>query len=90
VERWLKEEMPKHQLKEDVGPEKWTVSTVFLGLDHSFEPDGPPVLWETMVFGGPEGDFQCRYATAVEARAGHAAKVAELKALAEKSDDQET
>jgi hypothetical protein len=27
------------------------VSTVFLGLDHSFGV-GPPVLWETMVFGG--------------------------------------
>lgn len=26
------------------------ISTVFLGLDHSFG-DGPPVLWETMVFG---------------------------------------
>jgi hypothetical protein len=27
------------------------VSTVFLGLDDSFGA-GPPVLWETMVFGG--------------------------------------
>lgn len=26
------------------------VSTVFLGLDHNFG-DGPPILWETMVFG---------------------------------------
>lgn len=26
------------------------VSTVFLGIDHSFLPGGPPVLWETMVF----------------------------------------
>lgn len=34
------------------------VSTVFLGLDHSFGV-GPPILWETMVFGGKlseEGD----------------------------------
>lgn len=28
------------------------VSTVFLGLDHSFG-NGSPVLWETMIFGGP-------------------------------------
>jgi len=28
------------------------VSTVFLGLDHNFMGDGPPILWETMVFGG--------------------------------------
>lgn len=31
-----------------------TVSTVFLGLDHNFSRRGGPVLWETMVFGGPE------------------------------------
>lgn len=30
------------------------VSTVFLGIDHSFDfsPDAAPVLWETMVFNG--------------------------------------
>jgi len=31
-----------------------TVSTVFLGLDHRHFGDGPPVLWETMVFGLPD------------------------------------
>jgi hypothetical protein len=53
----------------------WMVSTVFLGMDHQFG-DGPPMLWETLVFGGPldgEGD---RYATAEEARAGHETWVA--------------
>lgn len=29
------------------------ISTTFLGLDHRFGGGGPPVLWETMVFGGP-------------------------------------
>lgn len=29
-----------------------TVSTVFLGLDHSFAEGADPILWETMVFGG--------------------------------------
>lgn len=29
------------------------VSTVFLGLDHNHFGSGPPILWETMVFGGP-------------------------------------
>lgn len=29
------------------------VSTVFLGLDHNYSEEGPPILWETMVFGGP-------------------------------------
>jgi len=34
--------------QEQVG-EFW-VSTVFLGLDYNWEPSGPPILWETMVF----------------------------------------
>jgi hypothetical protein len=33
--------------QEHVGP--FLVSTVFLGLDHNFS-EGPPILWETMVF----------------------------------------
>ncbi len=47
-----------------------TVSTVFLGLDHSFF-SGPPVLWETMIFGGPHNDYQRRYSTRDEALVGH-------------------
>lgn len=31
----------------------WEVSTVFLGLDHCFIGDGPPILFETMVFCRP-------------------------------------
>jgi hypothetical protein len=28
----------------------YQVSTVFLGLDHNFSHQGPPVLWETIAF----------------------------------------
>lgn len=35
-----------------------SVSTVFLGLNHGFQ--GPPVLWETMVFGGVLDEEQVR------------------------------
>lgn len=55
------------------------VSTVFLGIDHNFF-GGPPLLWETLVFGGPldmQGD---RYASAEDALAGHAEFVARVKA----------
>ena len=49
-----------------------TVSTVFLGLDHSFGPSGTtPILFETMVFGGPLSDDQRRYTTWDEAVQGH-------------------
>lgn len=47
-----------------------SVSTVFLGLDHSFGRSRP-LLYETMIFGGPLSDEQWRYATEKEARAGH-------------------
>lgn len=51
---------------------RW-VSTVFLGIDYSFG-DGPPVLFETMVFSSKmnRGGGRCeRYSTESEAKAGH-------------------
>ena len=53
---------------------KFTVSTVFLGLDHQYG-DGPPLLFETMVF--PVGtwmdEYYCeRHSTWEQAEAGHA------------------
>ena len=53
------------------------VSTVFLGLDHSFG-GSVPVLYETMVFGGPLDGEQERYATKEQAQAGHAEWVAKV------------
>lgn len=47
------------------------VSTVFLGLDHNFSPLGPPLLFETMIFGGPHDQYQDRYSTWEEAEQGH-------------------
>ena len=46
------------------------VSTVFLGIDHSFG-DGPPVLWETMIFGGKHDQFQERCSTWDQAEQMH-------------------
>ncbi len=57
-----------------------SVSTVFLGLDHSFMPDAPPLIFETMVFGGPLDANEDRYTTWEDAEAGHAAMVAEAEA----------
>ena len=39
-----------------------SVSTVFLGLDHQFG-DGPPLLFETMIFGGEHDGWQDRCST---------------------------
>lgn len=46
------------------------VSTVFLGLDLSFG-DGPPLLFETMIFGGEHDQYQERFETWEQAEAGH-------------------
>jgi hypothetical protein len=46
------------------------VSTVFLGLDHAFG-GSVPILFETMIFGGPHNDFQERYTSRTEALDGH-------------------
>lgn len=47
------------------------VSTVFLGLDHNWTNQGAPIVFETMVFGGPFDQEQERYSTWAEAEAGH-------------------
>ena len=46
------------------------VSTVFLGMDHSFG-GRKPLLFETMIFGGGYDQSQWRYSTWGEAVAGH-------------------
>lgn len=56
------------------------VSTVFLGLDHSHSGEGPPILFETSVFGGPHDGDMARYATWDAAKAGYNRIVAELMA----------
>lgn len=52
------------------------ISTVFLGLDHGYGV-GDPLLFETLVFGGPRHMSGDRYSTWEEAEAGHAAFVAQ-------------
>lgn len=46
------------------------ISTVWLGIDHSFG-FGKPLIFETMIFGGPADQYQDRYSTLAEAEAGH-------------------
>ena len=49
------------------------VSTVFLSLDHSWDinKDHTPILFETMIFGGPYTEEMWRYSTYDQAKAGH-------------------
>lgn len=67
----------------------YRVSTVWLGLDHRFLGEGPPLIFETMVF-GPDGaeDLDChRYATKEEAQAGHDELVTLIRATVQTAED---
>jgi hypothetical protein len=82
--RWFENSLPERVVaKTTVGPVE--VSTVFIGLDHSFG-DNKPRLFETMCFGAEdymikfgkhkrlfrsELDYQERYETWDEAEKGH-------------------
>lgn len=72
----------RHVGDEEIGPLR--VSTVFLGLDHNYSQKGPPLVFETMIFGPPEDTAMFgrlaetrpalemwRYATWAEAETGH-------------------
>jgi hypothetical protein len=71
------------RVAEDVLPNGYWVSTVWLGLNHAFG-DGPPLIFESMVFpcsaDGKVTDWleldSDRYSTEAEALTGHAALVA--------------
>lgn len=70
--QWLEDNDHRRTLKRDeIGD--ILVSTVFLGLDHSFpwNEDKTPVLWETMIFGGEHDQYQERYTSHKDALEGH-------------------
>jgi hypothetical protein len=68
--RWLEKSELRQIARDQL--QDCLVSTVFLGTDHNFSHGGPPILFETMILGGPHDQYQDRYATKDEAIAGHA------------------
>ena len=70
--KWAKwfETTERHILCDKL-PNGVKVSTVFLGLDHNWSNGSLPVLWETMIFGGPHDQYQERYTLKSEAIKGH-------------------
>jgi hypothetical protein len=54
------------------------VSTVFLGLDQR-RLGQTPILWETLVFGGPLDGTMYRYETRQQAHAGHEELVSRVR-----------
>ena len=58
------------------------VSTVFLAVDYNFGEKGPPLLYETLVFGGELDEEMDRYSTRAQAVIGHAKMLERVKATA--------
>lgn len=83
----LKKQEDYWRIAEDVIGKHW-ISTVWLGIDHSFEGK-KPVIFETMVFesgekdncGNPKDYLTQRYYTEEEAKQGHADIVKIIKKL---------
>lgn len=63
-----------------------TVSTVFLGTNHAWGQNEPPMLFETMIFGGGHDQHQERCSTWEQAEAMHKA-ACELAGLSATPDD---
>lgn len=55
------------------------ISTVWLGLDHGWEDNSAPVIFETLVFNGPLDGVMEHYSTEEEAIKGHAAMIERVK-----------
>jgi hypothetical protein len=51
--RWFEDSGAERQLHRARPAQGVTVSTVFTGFDLAFQNQGPPLLWETRIFGGP-------------------------------------
>lgn len=79
MEEWAKafDDLDYKRLARTVLPDGKVVSTIWLGLNHRWG-DGPPLIFESMVFASDEGESldMTRYSTEEEAKAGHEAMVA--------------
>lgn len=87
----LEQNLKARKKKVELGGVPIMLSTIFLGLDHNHALDGPPILWETMMFGIDFQEFgQHRHNNAERALKGHtmlldtlmrAARVGKLEGL---------
>jgi hypothetical protein len=68
-DEWIQKNPLKKPVKQEF-VDKIYISTVFLGLDHSYGGT-VPLLWETMIFEGSLDGYQERYTSYEEAVKGH-------------------
>jgi len=80
MDEWAKAYEGERRIGKTDLPDGKMVSTVWLGMNHRWG-DGPPLIFETMVFGPDELDCE-RYSTEAEAADGHRRMVEKWAALA--------
>lgn len=93
--KWFSEHDSNDRRIAETRTKLFWISTVFLGINHQWRPDGPPHIFESMAFLQPrrhdisrvsskpiigEGELCERYSTRLQAMAGHVAMVAEVLA----------
>lgn len=79
IEVWTGFMKDSYLLKREAVDDETEVSTVFLGMDHNFVGNGPPILWETLVFGGHLDGEMDRYTSEADALNGHDAMLARVR-----------
>ena len=81
-EEWVKsfENFKEKIVQQDNLPGGRRISTVWLGLDHDYAGLGPPLIFETMVFGEEGNETDCeRCSTWEEAERQHEAMVEKVR-----------
>lgn len=71
---WFSENSERRVIADDT-VQNVRISTVFLGLDHNHSGVGPPLLFETMIFGGDHDQHMWRCSTKEQAEEQHARTV---------------
>lgn len=61
----------KRRIETSVISDECRLSTVFLGIDCNFDIKNPPLVFESLWFGGIHSDNQRRYSTYIDAVKGH-------------------
>lgn len=73
-EQWVgwteRRDMDYKRVAETTVGNTW-ISTVWIGLNYDWSRKGPPLIFETMIFGGPMNEETWRWSTEAEALAGH-------------------
>jgi hypothetical protein len=81
--RWFEGDPDRRRVRLSAAIPGVMVSTVFLGIDHRFSGEGPPIIFETMAFGLDDSAVERagmrRYASWYEAVIGHEEIVDDLK-----------